>query len=204
MLSTHSRHEYAGGILEDLRVGRTAKSIIVASFVLIALSAQQAGAGEPIELGGKKAVTVLAAINAESEFASATLVGSADFAHITLSSRFEVGGGIRAVGLFAGPARLAAYFPYVAGRVNTNLFGAEENMLLYAGINVGVAIFTIDVDDDDASKTAFAGGPRIGFEYYFTPRFALRLDNLLTFGEGAEDSSIAVSNTTSFGARMLF
>lgn len=177
---------------------------IVAAFMLLAVFAPHASAGEPVELGGKKAFTLLAAVNAESEFASATLVGSLDFSYITESARYEVGGGIRAVGLLAGPATLAAYFPYVTGRVNTNLFGSEENMLIYAGINLGLGIFTIDVDDDDASKTSFAGGPRIGFEYYVTPRFAFRFDNTLTLSEGAEDSSIAVSNTTSLGARVLF
>ncbi len=172
--------------------------------ICIVVGAQPASAGEPVELGGKKAITVLAAVNAESEFASAALVGSADFSYITKSARFELGGGIRAMGLIAGPGTLAGYFPYVGARVNSNLFGAEANMLLYTGLAVGVGVFTIDVDDDDASRTAVRGGPRIGFEYYLTPRFALRADNLLTIGTGAEDSDISASNTTSFGARFLF
>lgn len=177
---------------------------VMLSLALLATTAVQAHAGEPIELGGKKSFTLLAAVNAESEFASALLVGSADISYITQSARWEWGGGIRAVGLLAGPAQLAAYFPYLSGRVNTNLFGSEENMLVYGGLNVGLGIFTIDADEDDASKTGFAGGPKLGFEYYLSPRFALRLDNTLTFSEGAEDSSIAVSNTTSIGARFLF
>ena len=176
---------------------------LLIAFSYLALPTHLAEAGEAIELGGKKAVTVLAAIAAESEFASTALVGSADFAYITESARFEIGGGIRAIGLLAGPALLTGYFPYVGARVNSNLFGAEENMLVYAGIVGGIGIFKVDADDDDDSKTAFRAGPRIGFEYYLTPRVALRLDNLLTVGTGAEDK-ISVGNTTSFGARFLF
>ena len=179
--------------------------MIPASIVLSAclLLVPQANAGEPIELGGKKAVTVLAAVTAESEFASATLVGSADVAYITKSARFEISGGIRAVGLLAGPGRFAAYFPYVGARVNSNLFGPEENMIVYFGANAGVGIFTVDVDDDDESEVAFRAGPNFGIEYYLTPRFALRLDNAVSIGTGAEDS-VSASNTTSFGARFLF
>jgi len=174
----------------------------LASLALLA-AAPPARAGEPIELGGRKAVSVLAAVNAESQFASATLVGSADFAYVTRSARFELGGGIRAVGLLAGPAVLAAYFPYLTGRVNTNLFGPEQNMLFYGGINVGAGIFTIDADEDDESSINFAAGPRFGFEYYFSPRVALRIDNTITVGQGIEDE-IAISNTLSLGARVLF
>lgn len=180
------------------------KTICIVVVASLGLAGADALAGEPIELGGKKAVTLLAAINAESEFASATLVGSADFAYITQSARFEVGGGIRAVGLLAGPATFAGYFPYLSVRVNTDLFGAEENMLLYLGVNAGLGIFSIDIEEDDASKTTFRAGPRIGFEYYLTPRFALRIDNLLTAGPGVDDSTVSVSNTTSVGARFLF
>jgi hypothetical protein len=101
----------------------------VAVSFLIVLLAQQAQAQGRVELGGKKSFSFLAAINAESQFASAVLVASADFSFISASGRYEAGGGIKAVGLLAGPATLAAYLPYVTVRRNSNLFGAQENML---------------------------------------------------------------------------
>ncbi len=182
-----------------IRASRTMAAVLL----WVAAMVPSAQAGEAIELGGKKSVSMLAAVNAESQFASAILVGSLDFSYITLSARYEAGLGVRAVGLLAGPAVLAAYFPYVTGRINSNLFGAEENMLLYIGGNLGVSIFTIDVDEDDERAYAFAGGPRFGYEYYVNPHIAIRVDNTVTIGKGIEDS-IAVSNTFSIGARLLF
>jgi len=105
--------------------------------------------------------------------------------------------------LIAGPAVLAAYLPYVTVRLNSDLFGAEENMLIYTGINLGVTIFTIDVDNDDETNYGFGGGLRLGYEYYFTPTVAIRIDNTLTISDGFEDT-VAVSNTFSIGTRFLF
>ena len=124
--------------------------ILVAVPLLFTLLAQNAHAGEPIELGGKKSFSFLGSVTAESQFASTILVGTADFSYITLSGRYEAGAGIRAIGLIAGPALLSGYSPYISGRINSKLFGPEENMLVYAGVNLGLTIFSIDIDDDDA------------------------------------------------------
>lgn len=182
---------------------RFARAPRVALYVAFAIAAASPSeAGEPIELGGRVGFSVLASVTAESQFASALLVVGTDVTYITPRARFELGGGLRVIGLLAGPALLAGYAPYATARINTNLFGAEKNMLFYGGINVGAVIFTVDAGDEDESAVGFAGGPRFGFEYYLSPRLALRADNTVTVSDGID--TIAVSNTFSIGARILF
>jgi hypothetical protein len=66
-----------------------------------------------------------------------------------------------------------------------------------------VSIFTIDANSEDEIAYGVAGGWRLGYEYYFTPNVALRLENTLTISDGFEDT-VAVSNTFSVGTRLLF
>jgi hypothetical protein len=55
----------------------TVRTIAIAAIVLS--FATRSHAGEPIELGGKKSVSALIAVNVESQFVSATIIGNLEF-----------------------------------------------------------------------------------------------------------------------------
>jgi hypothetical protein len=80
-------------------------------------------------------------------------------------------------------------------RINSDLLGAEENFLVYAGLVGGVTFLDLDFYDDEAG----AFGPKFGGEYYFSSRFAVQLEDVVLF-----DTEGGITNTMSLGVKVLF
>ncbi len=170
---------------------------------LILLAHVSAGNAEPISIGGKKAVAMAASIgsNRDSTDISIYMAGS----WIAPNGIFEGGFGLLVAGAGIGKDTwLLINMPSVTARVNTPLLGPEENMLFYLGGDVGVTLLIAHAAGATNSTTNVSGGPKIGFEYYMSPRTALQIQDSVTLQEGTAGNSIDWTNRVSVGFRVLF
>ena len=173
-------------------------SALIAIVMAVALCvATSAGAQGKVELGGKTSVTAVGSIISSNpdvgeDTTAVVLAGTLNYT--TLSARFEVGAGLAIIGLFADDD-VAIYVPTVQGRINSDLLGAEENILLYAGGTAGLLI----IDSDAFSDTYGTFGPKAGVEYYFSPNIAAQIeDQFLVDTEGG------ITNNITLGIKLLF
>jgi hypothetical protein len=98
------------------------------------------------------------------------------------------------VGSFGGGGTTLIILPNAQYRINSNLLGPEENIVLYLGGSAGVAVFTGAI-----SKTVGSFGPRVGLEYYISPRVALQLEDSFQF-----DTDSGKANAVTVGVKILF
>ena len=135
--------------------------------------------GEPLDLGGKTAVTIFGSvISTDDPFGdvSTILSGGIDGAWIMPSGRFEFGAGVVASGVLSDAVDIFFLAPSVSARVNTDPLGPDENVVLYAGGFMGFTSIFLDSD----SETVFNIGPRVGVEFYVTPTVAVQLQEEFT------------------------
>ena len=132
-------------------------TVLMAATLGLASSAQAAG---DVEIGGKMSLTAVAAVattNPDEGDDSTTLLLGGTGAYTTANGRFELGAGLQIIGLFAD-SDFAIYSPRIEGRVNSNLLGAEENILVYGGAVAGAAFLRSDFLDDEFGNL---GGRRL-------------------------------------------
>ena len=171
-------------------------AVVMAATLCVASSASAEGA---VELGGRTSISavgsVLTSFPDDSDVDNSTTVLVAGTVNYTTeSARWEVGAGVAVIGQFA-EENVAAYVPSLQARVNSNLFGAEENILLYVGAVAGVLI----IDSDDFSDVFGNFGPKAGIEYYFSPNVAGQVEDQFLF---STDGGMA--NSVTIGFKVLF
>jgi hypothetical protein len=196
---------------------------------LCATDARVAEAGEPIQMGGRHAMVVNGSIvtttrdvekteftgttvttDEETETETAWTIG-ATYGYITPGALFEFGGSLFLVASgLGGDNEFVAVSPAATGRINTPAFGPTRNMLFYAGGNVGLTYFAIEVQDgtggtDVEESTVFSTGPKGGFEAFVTPRVAIQIEDAFTFNFGSDADLLGkYVNRVSIGAKILF
>lgn len=180
----------------------------LAFVVLVAsIAAGSAFAGEPIERSGKNSVSAYGSLDTtdsdELDDVTNTFSAGIEGTHIFEGGTFEVGAGVVFVGALADLAELWIVNPRATARINSPLFGPEENILFYAGGNVGGTYIEVDAGDLDVDEFIFSAGPRIGLEVYISPTVALQVDDSLTFNAG-DDTGDSISNRVSIGLKILF
>jgi len=156
-----------------------------------------------VDLGGRTAITVNASI-LNDDVQDTTVTASGSVARTTENGRFELGVALVYLGFQLGSDEFdptSVFVPSATVRINTNPLGAEENIVAYAGGQIGVAI----VDSGGFSDERVSGGPRAGIEYYFTPDVALQAEYLALMQEDPIDpDDVLVTNTILLGLRVLF
>ena len=172
---------------------------VIATFLAIALVswATTASAQNAIGVGGRTSITAnFALISANPDIGGKTdnIVVGASIAYTTESARFEIGGGVNILGLFADGFDLGVYTISGEGRINTNALGPDENILLYAGAIAGVSIIDIDAGPGlSFTDEVFVVGPKIGGEFYITPNTAIQLqDAFLVDSEGGTTNNLTI------------
>jgi hypothetical protein len=192
--------------------------VITAMATITACLSTSVASAEGIEIGGKTAITgnfSVTTISPQDFFdvdinITIVYVGTS-ITRTTESGRWEYGAGLT-IGIFdvdvGGSAdsddsiTVGSYTPTLQVRVNTDLLGAEENFLLYAGLVAGVSFLDFNSGGGDANsniETLGAFGPKFGIEYYFSSRFGVQLEDVLVV-----DTLAGVTNSLSLGVKVLF
>ena len=170
--------------------------ITLAGLVLAVSTANAQGASE---IGGKVALTVLGSVTTidpdDGEDVTALILGGTG-SYTSESGRFEFAGGLTIVGAFSDIGDAAIYSLTGQARVNTDPLGPEENLLLYAGGIAGLGILRGD-GNIDSEEGVF--GPKVGMEFYLTPRTAIQVQEALLF-----DTAGGLSNQLTLGFKFLF
>lgn len=172
-------------------------TLLTAGFLTLA-GAPTAGAQGATEIGGKVSVTgtfSVATTKPDGFDDSTALIVGVLGAYTTESGRFEVGGGLNILGLFSDLADAAFYNLTGEARINSNPLGPEENVLLYAGGVVGLGIVRTDFGDDEVGVF----GPKVGAEFYITPRMAIQIEDVFL-----GDTEDGISNNLTIGFKLLF
>ena len=90
--------------------------------------------------------------------------------------------------------------PSVLARINSDLIGPDDNVLVYLGIVAGVSILEIDVKGgSDINDESGAFGPKFGAEYYWTSNIAFQIEDTITF-----DTDEGLTNNLTLGVKYLF
>ena len=176
----------------------------VTTFLIISLActallgASAATAQNAVDIGGKSSVTGLLSVttvdpDVGNEQTTVLFGGLA--AYTTEDARWEFGGGLTIAGLI-GDIDLALYNLTVQGRINSNAFGPEENFLVYLGAIAGVGIIRGDNNIDDEVGVF---GPKLGAEFYVSPRTAVQIQDAVLF-----DTEDGISNQLTIGVKVLF
>ena len=188
---------------------RSSSTRFVSRFALLALLGLFLGApafalDEPVELDGKIAASALFALDVDSgESGDAQGTLNASLSKVFMDGHVEAGGSF----ISSFSKDFGAYFLGATSRYNLAPMGPEENIVLYAGVNFGVSIFTFSFGGIDETEATVSGGPKFGVEYYFSPRVAVQLEDAITFYEEQNPlggSDTVVQNTLSLGFRLLF
>lgn len=152
-----------------------------------------------IDIGGKISATGnLSVISQRPDEAgdTDTLVIGAGLNYTTQSARFEVGAALQIIGLFPDDFdEVGIYTPTAQVRVNSNLLGPDENVLLYAGFLVGATIIDSDQLDDELGVF----GPKFGMEFYVSPSTAIQIEDQVL-----GDTEDGVTNNFLVGFKFLF
>lgn len=157
--------------------------------------ATHASAAGGIEIGGRSSATGVMAITTDTpENGSATtdaLIGGI-YTKTSANARFDYGLGMT---LNLGED-FTAFTPSVQARINSNLMGSEENILLYGGGVFGISF----VDIDGFTDELVTYGLKAGLEYYFSADIALQVEDQLLFNDSNDDNI----NTITLGIKVLF
>ncbi len=179
-----------------MRVNESVALVVVVVIAALCMASAASAEGQ-VEIGGKDSITGVGSVistNPDVGEETTTLILGGSFNRTTESGRFEFGAGFTVAGLFAD-SDTAVFIPSLQGRINSNLLGAEENILVYAGVLAGVAI----IDGDDFSDEVGTFGPKLGVEYYFSPKVAAQIEDTLLF-----DTEDGVTNSITLGIKFLF
>jgi len=163
-----------------------------------------ASAEGPIELGGKTAITAnfgLTTLDQDDlDDPINVVILSTALTRTTASARFEYGVGLTVFAALTDGNEISSVTPSAQFRINSNLLGPEENIVVFAGILGGVTVTSVDIDGvGDETDEVGAFGPKFGAEYYVTSNFALQLEDTLTF-----DTDDNVTNVLAIGVKLLF
>ena len=172
---------------------------LLGSIAMIGLFGTQAQAGGTVELGGRTAVTANFSVitnNPDRGLDTTSLLIAGTLTRNTADARFEYGLGLGVISLFSDIGDASFVSPTAQVRVNTDLLGAEENILAYAGFVAGLTFVDIDGLGDDVMG---AFGPKFGAEYYFSSSVALQLEDMILF-----DTESGVTNSLTLGIKVLF
>ncbi|MFK7897779.1 MAG: hypothetical protein AB8G23_18230 [Myxococcota bacterium] len=156
-----------------------------------------AEAQNAVNIGGRKSVTGLFSVvssNPDEGDSLDTLLLGGNVAYTTLDARWELAASLTIAGFFSDDFEAAFYVPSIEARINSDPLGAEENIIVYAGAVAGAGIVRSDDFDDDLGVF----GPKIGAEFYFSPRTAVQIQDRLLV-----DTESGVSNTFSVGFKLL-
>ena len=180
-----------------MRVKGMKGSWAVAIIAIATLGTASSANAQKVELGGRTSITAFGAViyvdpDASDDVTTLLIGGSANYT--TENARFEGGLGVTFVGIFSDFGDVQTYNPIASARVNTNLLGPEENLLLYGGGVVGVSIIRGDFEDEIGIF-----GPKAGVEFYVTPDVALQVEDQFLF-----DSEGGTQNVLQFGFKVLF
>ena len=172
--------------------------IITAALTVAALlQSGMAQAQNAVGIGGRTSVTGnLSVVTSNPDVGddSTTLTLQGIGAYTTEDARWEIGVGLTILGLFADED-FGIYVPAVEGRINSDALGPEENIILYAGVVMGVTIIDSDVIEDEL----FAGGPKFGGEFYVSPNSAIQIQDTVLI-----DTDQSVTNNFTVGFKYLF
>ena len=185
---------------------------LVSGLLLMAslVGSTQALAQGAIEIGGRTAITANFGVTTQNpdETAGVDIETSivnlgTNITRTTDDGRWEYGAGFTVTAIiididsdaFSDKTTVTLFTPSAQVRINTDLLGAEENFLVYAGFIAGVTIADYDSFDDEVG----AFGPKFGAEYYFSQNMAVQLEDALLF-----DTEKGITNTLSLGIKLLF
>jgi len=178
----------------------------IALITLFAVGAATGGAYAqgPIDIGGKTAMVVNGAIDSGNDGTSLSL--NIEGTYVFPGGTYEVGAGIGFFGTGVGKdGGIGSISPNVTARINSPMIGPEENILFYAGANLGFTVTIIDqpITSEVTRETDASGGPRFGVEYYFSPQIAVQLEDRITFSKDPAGDN-TTDNRISVGVRLLF
>jgi hypothetical protein len=189
---------------------RMSSMVVMAMVIVTSCLYTFMASAEGIDIGGKTAVTGNFSVTtvAPDDFSGTDIVTTivyvgTSITRTTADARWEYGAALT-VGIFNldvdGPGvdeslTIATYTPSAQVRINTDLLGAEENFLVYAGAVAGVTFIDLDFYDDEVG----AFGPKFGGEYYFSSHFAVQLEDVILF-----DTEKGINNSVSLGVKVLF
>jgi len=168
------------------------------------VSAGQATAQGPIDIGGKASISAIGTITTQDpdeggEFTSIVIGGLG--AYTTQDGRFEFGGGLTISSIIADAGGqdfdFTTYSLTGEGRVNTNPMGPEENMIFYVGALAGLSLIDTNLPNVDEELGIF--GPKFGGEFYVAPDMAIQIQDAVLF-----DTEKGVTNQLTIGFKLLF
>ncbi|MFT5154161.1 MAG: hypothetical protein ACI841_004168 [Planctomycetota bacterium] len=169
-------------------------------------SATTATAGGTIEIGGKTAVTGNLSITTSKpdvfDVTTTIVYLGTSLTRTSADARWEYGVGLT-VGILnfdsdepgGENGTIATYTPTAQVRINSDLMGPEENFLVYVGAVGGVTIIDFEFYKDEIG----AFGPKLGAEYYFSPRVAVQAENVFLV-----DTEKGINNNFGVGVKFLF
>ncbi len=171
---------------------------IVAVGLAIAFASEAAAEGA-IDLGGKLALT--ASFSASSHHPDTggdrtTIALGSTLSKTTADARWEYGAGILVVAALSDFGDATRVTPSGQLRINSDLLGPAENVVLYAGFIAGL-IF-VDIEGRGREEIG-AFGPKLGAEYYFSSNAALQLEDTVVV-----DTDSGVVNNLTLGIKLLF
>lgn len=172
--------------------------------IAMLLAAGQATAQTAVDIGGKTSVSGLFSVTTvdpdEGDEVTALLLGGLG-AYTTEDGRFEFGGGLTVIAALADFADFTVYSLSGQARINTDALGPEENVILYAGAIAGLGILDGDGNSaaEDLDDEVGQFGPKIGAEFYISPKTAIQVQEALLF-----DTEGGITNQFTIGFKVLF
>jgi hypothetical protein len=178
--------------------------VVLAIASLVMGVASQAGAAGQVEIGGKKSVTAAVSVSttdtdlAEDDFTTMLISGS--FGYTTQNGRHEFAGALSVFGVFSDSADLTVWLPNAQYRINSNLLGPNENVLVYIGAVAGAGFIDFDAGSDGEFDDQYgAFGPKVGAEFYVSPTVAVQIEDVFLF-----DTEDGTTNALTIGLKVLF
>lgn len=180
---------------------------LLAASLLISAEAFAAGA---VEIGGRTAITANFGVTTQKpdtvngfDIETSIVNLGTNITRTTDNGRWEYGAGLTVTAIiididsdaFSDKQTITLFTPSAQVRINSDLLGPEENILLYAGFIAGVTVADYDEFDDEVG----AFGPKFGAEYYFTSNIAVQLEDAFLV-----DTDSGITNNLSLGIKLLF
>ena len=165
----------------------------------VALGWSGTAKSDPVDIGGRVSVVGNLAVVSQrpDEFGDTdTLIIGTTLNYTTPDARFELGAGLQIIGLFGDDFdEIGLYTPSFQVRINSDLMGPEENVLVYLGFIAGATIIDSDILEDEIGVF----GPKFGGEFYITPSVALQIEDQVL-----ADTEDGVTNNFLVGFKYLF
>ena len=156
-----------------------------------------------LDLGGRTAVSgnfSVVTINPEDLSTTSLIHVGSTLTRSSDDARFEYGIGLSVAGMLTDSGDITIVTPSVLARINSDLIGPDDNVLVYLGIVAGVSILEIDVKGgSDTNDESGAFGPKFGAEYYWTSNIAFQIEDTITF-----DTDEGLTNNLTLGVKYLF